>query len=50
MVTDSRVGIDARITHAGSTMPVEWQEKIRWIAEVSEPKEVEVVRECDRTL
>ena len=34
----------------GAQCPMEWQEKIRWIAEVSEPKEVEVVRGCDRDL
>ncbi|MBD1929928.1 hypothetical protein H6F74_27395 [Trichocoleus sp. FACHB-90] len=34
----------------GTRCPMEWQEKICWIAEVSEPKEVEVVRECDRDL
>ncbi|MBD1907400.1 hypothetical protein NDI37_26665 [Funiculus sociatus GB2-A5] len=52
MVSDSRVGTGGRITHVlreGSRW-VEWQEKIRGIAEADGTKEAEVVRECDQAI
>lgn len=49
-VTNSRVGTSGRITHVWPEVSLEWQEKIKGIAEASSKKEAEVVRECDRDL